>query len=157
IGNDNVRFFAVYPSGSSGAGAGLSPSTSSCDVTACVAGLLMGDMNHDTEVNAADIPFFAMAMNDPAKYAKQHSSLNGSLFGDTTLLGDFAGPEGIHVDDGKYHGDNRLTFDDMAAFARILGISQSAFVDTMQQQVPEPPARALVFIWPIVFGFRSAH
>jgi hypothetical protein len=93
-----------------------------------------GDMNHDSFVNSTDISFFATALSDPEKYFTL-TLTNGACICDFgQAAGDLGGPEG--------HPDGALTFDDIAAFATKLGMSQGAFLDAMS--VPEPACAVLL-------------
>jgi autotransporter-associated beta strand protein len=142
-GEEDLVFVPVYGPSSSGAGAPIGQSVANCAVAVCIAGYYLGDMNHDSLVNLADAPFFAMALSDPDKYAIQTDE-NGAFIGDEGwLVGDIGNTEGPDGQ-GKYHPDGRLTFDDIPAFATKLGMSTSALWDLMQ--VPEPASAMLLIV-----------
>ena len=158
-GNSNVVFLPVYSapgagSGSAaGAGSELAHGTEAngCDVSVCFAGYYLGDMNHDSFVNRADIPYFAMALSDNDKYVNQLIP-NGAVIGpNARLVGDFTGGPN-DTPDGK------LTFDDISAFASRLGLPTGAMLAAMQgQPIPEPSTGALSLVCTIFLAFQRVR
>ncbi len=148
VGSDDLFFAVDYPDMAGGASLGSGSELGSGQLAG--GGLFAtaysrGDMNHDGDVNAADISYFGIALSDPDKYAQSHA-LNGACICDNGQAGgDLGGPEG--------HPDGKLTFDDISAFAARLGMSQGEFLAIMQQ-VPEPATNVLLFCVVPFVAFR---
>jgi hypothetical protein len=128
LGSDNLFIVIEYPHIGMGTGAAVGEYSINGRVYE------RGDMNHDESVDSADIPYFAVALGDAERYFNT-TLPNGACICDFgQAAGDLGGPEG--------HPDGALTFDDIAAFATKLGMSQGAFLAAMS--VPEPASAVLL-------------
>ena len=135
FGSDSLFVAIDYPTLSPGSG---SAAADEFDVDGHV---FRGDMNHMNGVTTDDIRYFVMALNDPEKYFHTMLPTGACICDFGQAAGDLGSPAG-KGEDGKYVSDGQLTFDDINAFADLLGMSHAAFAAAMKS-IPEPSSAFL--------------
>jgi hypothetical protein len=136
VGTQHIFFAPVYgPASGAGAGAQGGSGSSGCGTGVCIDGFYEGDMNRNgvfdpmVAMNGspeADVAAFVHALNSPFGYFSSYF-----IFGNES---------------GDINDDGRLDFDDIKAFAMLMGQSGSgatapqieALIDAQLHNVPEP-------------------